>query len=98
MQRRLVSFIFAIKNTLYKRWIALQGIVDEVGKNPNIWKQRQKLEELDVDSIDQYDDLEDDERDELDGILSNPRKFKLVHHFKKFSRDTDRSSRSETSV
>lgn len=34
MQRRLVSSIFAIKNTLYKRWIALQGIVDEVGKNP----------------------------------------------------------------
>ena len=62
MQRRLVSSIFAIKNTLYKRWIALQGIVDEVSKNPNIWKQRQKLEELDVDSIDQYDDLEDDER------------------------------------
>lgn len=62
---------------LYKRWIALQGIVDEVGKNPNIWKQRQKLEELDVDSIDQYDDLEDDERDALDGILSDPRKFKL---------------------
>ena len=46
------QFYFAIKNTLYKRWIALQGIVDEVGKNPNIWKQRQKLEELDVDSID----------------------------------------------
>ena len=77
MQRRLVSSIFAIKNTLHKRWIALQGIVDEVGKNPNLWKQRQKLEDLDVDSIDQYDDLEDDERDALDGILSDPRKFKL---------------------
>ncbi|MCC8144593.1 MAG: DUF3883 domain-containing protein [Tannerellaceae bacterium] len=77
MQRRLVSSIFAIKNTLYKRWMALQGIVDEVSRNPNIWKQRQKLEIVDVDNIDQYDDLEDEERDALDNILSDPRKFKL---------------------
>lgn len=77
MQRRLVSSIFAIKNTLYKRWIALQGIVDEVNKNPNIWKQRQKLELVDVDNMDQYDELEDDEKDALDNILSDPKKFKL---------------------
>ena len=77
MQRRLVSSIYAIKNTLYKRWNALQGIVDEVNKNPNIWKQRQKLELIDVDNIDQYDDLEDDEKDALDNILSDPKKFKL---------------------
>ena len=77
MQRRLVSSIYAIKNTLYKRWNALQGIVDEVNKNPNIWKQRQKLELVDVDNMDQYDDLEDDEKDALDNILSDPKKFKL---------------------
>ncbi len=77
MQRRLVSSIFAIKNTLYKRWIALQGIVDEVGKNPDMERTTPEVEELDVDSIDQYDDLEDDERDALDGILFDPRKFKL---------------------
>lgn len=77
MQRRLVSSIFAIKNTLFKRWNALQGIVDEVNKNPNIWKQRQKLELVDVDNMDQYDDLEDDEKDALDNILSDPKKFKL---------------------
>lgn len=77
MQRRLVSSIFAIKNTLFKRWNALQGIVDEVRQNPNIWKQRQKLETIDVDNIDQYDDLEDDEKDALDNILSDPKKFKL---------------------
>ena len=71
MQRRLVSSIYAIKNTLYKRW------KDEVNKNPNIWKQRQKLELIDVDNIDQYDDLEDDEKDALDNILSDPKKFKL---------------------
>lgn len=70
MQRRLVSSIYAIKNTLYKRWNALQGIVDEVNKNPNIWKQRQKLELIDVDNIDQYDDLEDDEK--MHSITSFP--------------------------
>jgi hypothetical protein len=43
MQRRLVSSIFAIRNTLIRRWQALQGIVDEVNKNPNLWSQRQKL-------------------------------------------------------
>jgi superfamily II DNA or RNA helicase len=77
MQRRLVSSIFAIKNTLERRWGALQGIVDEVNKNPNLWNQRHKLEGFDVDNIEEYEDLEDDERDALDGILSDPRKFKL---------------------
>ena len=77
MQRRLVSSIFAIKNTLERRWKALQGIVDEVNKNPNLWSQRHKLEGFDVDNIVEYEDLEDDERDALDNILSDPRKFKL---------------------
>lgn len=77
LQRRLVSSIFAIKNTLEKRWVALQGIVDEVHKNPNLWNQRHKLEGFEVGHIDEYDDLEDGERDALDGILSDPRKFKL---------------------
>jgi len=77
MQRRLVSSIFAIKNTLERRWKALQGIVDEVNKNPNLWTQRHKLEGFDVDNIVAYEDLEDDERDALDNILSDPRKFKL---------------------
>ena len=77
MQRRLVSSIFAIKNTLFKRWNALQGLTDEVAKNPGIWNQRQKTVELDVDNIDEYDDLDDDERDSLDSILSDPKKFKL---------------------
>ena len=47
-----------------------KGIVDEVNKNPNIWKQRQKLELIDVDNIDQYDDLEDDEK--MHSITSFP--------------------------
>lgn len=77
MQRRLVSSIFAIKNTLERRFKALQSIVEEVRKNPNLWQQRHKLETLDVDTIDDYDELEDDERDALENILSDPKKFKL---------------------
>ncbi|PIE34289.1 hypothetical protein CSA56_07845 [candidate division KSB3 bacterium] len=34
MQRRLVCLIFALRNTLERCWNALQGIVDEVHKNP----------------------------------------------------------------
>lgn len=77
MQRRLVSSIFAIKNTLERRWKALQGIVDEVNKNPNLWTQRHRLEGFDVDDIEDYEELEDEERSALEDILSDPRKFKL---------------------
>src|SRR5690606_39763536 len=51
MQRRLVSSIFAIKNTLEKRWKALQGIVDEVSKNPNIRSQRHTLERSEMNDL-----------------------------------------------
>lgn len=77
MQRRLTSSIFAIKNTLYRRYNALQGIVDEVRKNPTLWNQRHKLEGYDVDDIEDYDELDDEEREGLESILSDPRKFKL---------------------
>ncbi len=77
MQRRLVSSIFAIRNTLERRWKALQGIVDETNKNPNLWSQRHKLEGFDVIDIEDFEELEDDERDALENILSNPRQFKL---------------------
>ena len=77
MQRRLVSSIFAIKNTLERRWKTLQSIVDELNKNPNLWLQRHKLDGFDVDNIEQFDDLEDDEREGLENILSDPKKFKL---------------------
>jgi len=77
MQRRLVSSIAAIRNTLGRRWAALQGIADEVAKNPNLWNQRHKLDGFDVDDIEDFEDLEDEERDALENILSDPRKFKL---------------------
>ncbi|MFZ4474905.1 MAG: helicase-related protein [Saprospiraceae bacterium] len=77
MQRRLVSSIFAIKNTLFKRWQALQGIVDELSKTPTLWSQRHKLEGFDVDNLDEYEDLDDNERDAFDTILSDPKKFRL---------------------
>lgn len=77
MQRRLVSSIYAIKNTLGRRYNALQGIVDEVNKNPNLWSQRHKLDGFDVGDIEDYEELEDEERESLENILSDPRKFKL---------------------
>ncbi len=77
MQRRLVSSIFAIKNTLSKRWMALKGIIEEVNRNPNLWKQRHQLDGFDVVDIDDFDDLEDDEREALESIMADPRKFKL---------------------
>ena len=77
MQRRLVSSIFAIKNTLERRWKALQGIIDEVNKNPNLWNQRHKLDGFNVENIEDFEELEDDERDALENILSDPRKFRL---------------------
>jgi superfamily II DNA or RNA helicase len=85
MQRRLVSSIFAIKNTLERRWKALQSIVDETNKNPNLWNQRHKLEGFDVDNIEEFEELDDDERDALENILSDPRKFKLFTTAKSLS-------------
>ncbi len=76
MQRRLTSSIYAIKKTLKNRHDALQGLVDELNKNPDLWQQRKKFD-LDVDNIDEYDELDDEERDKLDSILSDPKKFKL---------------------
>lgn len=77
MQRRLASSIFALKNTLFKRWNALQGIIDELSRNPNLWSQRHRLEGFDVDDIEDFDELGDDERDALENILADPKKFKL---------------------
>lgn len=77
MQRRLVSSIFAIKNTLGRRYHALKGILDETNKNPNLFNQRHKLEGFDVDNIEEFEDLEDDERESLESILADPKKFKL---------------------
>ena len=78
MQRRLVSSIFAIKNTLEKRYKALRSLVDELTKNPDLWKQGKKLaaEMEGVEDIDDYDELDDEDRDVLDGIMSDPKKFK----------------------
>ena len=79
MQRRLVSSIFALKNTLERRWIALQGIVDELNNNPGLWNQRHRIDIAfnQVEDIEDFEDLEDDEKDVLEGILSDPKKFKL---------------------
>ena len=77
MQRRLVSSIYAIRNTLHKRWLALQGLADDLDRNPSLWKQRPKLDALDLDNLDELDELDDDERDVLDNIMADPKKLKL---------------------
>lgn len=77
MQRRLTSSIFAIKNTLERRWTALQSLVDMLQQNPQLWKQKQRLDDIDVDNLDDYDDLDDEQKDKLDDILSDPRKFRM---------------------
>lgn len=77
MQRRLVSSIFAIKNTLQRRWTALQELVDELDKNPALWNQKEKLDDiLGYETVDDYEDLDDDEKDALDTILCDPKKLK----------------------
>lgn len=85
MQRRLVSSIFAIKNTLGRRYNALKGILDETNKNPQLFSQRHKLDGYDVDNIEEFEDLEDDEREALENILSDPKKFKLFTTAKSLS-------------
>lgn len=85
MQRRLVSSIFAIKNTLERRFNALNALIEEVRKSPNLLQQRHKLDELEVKNIDDYDELEDDERETLENILSDPKKFKLFTTAKSLS-------------
>lgn len=77
MQRRLVSSIYAIRNTLGKRVTALQGVIEELNKNPNLWQQRHKLDGFDVENIEDFEDLDDQERESLEGIMSDARKFKL---------------------
>lgn len=77
MQRRLVSSIYAIRNTLERRWLALQGLADALDKNPSLWKQRIKIDDTEVSNIDDLDDLDDDERDDLDNIINDPKKLKL---------------------
>lgn len=78
MQRRLVSSIYAIKNTLERRWKALQGLTEALRTNPALWKQRAKLDDFEnLENIDDYDELDDQERDALEKIMSDPRKLKM---------------------
>jgi superfamily II DNA or RNA helicase len=76
MQRRLTSSIYAIMRTLKNRYNALKGLLDELAQNPNLWKQKQKLD-LDFQSLDDFDEFDDEEREGLENILSDPKKFKL---------------------
>jgi len=76
MQRRLTSSIFAIMKTLGNRYNALKGVLDEIAKNPQLFKQKAKFD-LEADTLDQYDELDDEERESMEKILADPKKFKL---------------------
>lgn len=77
MQRRLVSSIYAIMRTLKNRYDALVGVLEAIRVNPSLWKQRHQMVDFDVENLDDFEELEDDEREKLEGILTDPRKFKL---------------------
>lgn len=76
MQRRLTSSIHAIMKTLGNRYHALKGVLDEIAKNPKLFKQKARFD-LEADTLDQYDELDDQEREAMEKIISDPRKFKL---------------------
>ena len=76
MQRRLTSSIYAIKRTLKNRYDALNGLLEELNKNPDLWKQRQKLD-IDCAELDDFYELDDADREGLENILADPKKFKL---------------------
>lgn len=76
MQRRLTSSIFAIMRTLKNRYNALRSLVEELNQNPNLWKQKQKIE-LDFQTLDDFDEFDDEERESLENIMSDPKKAKL---------------------
>jgi superfamily II DNA or RNA helicase len=77
MQRRLASSVFALKNTLEKRYHTLSGIAQELQKNPDLWNRRGKLELFDIQSLEDWEELDDAEREALENILLDPKKFKL---------------------
>ena len=70
---------------MQKRWLALQGLSDELDKNPTLWKQKVKFDDLDIANIDDLDELDDDERDALDNIMADPKKLKLFTTAKSLS-------------
>jgi superfamily II DNA or RNA helicase len=76
MQRRLTSSIYAIKRTLSNRYNALKGLLEQLNENPDLWKQKQKMD-LDLDSLGDFDEFTDEEREGLEKIMADPRKFKL---------------------
>ena len=84
MQRRLTSSIYAIMKTLKNRHTALQGILDELISNPNLWQQRIKLE-YNLEGLEDFDELNDEERESLESIFSDPKKFKLFTTAKSIS-------------
>lgn len=84
MQRRLTSSIAAITNTLRNRYKALKALLDELNKNPQLFRRAASFADAGVEGFDQaddYDELDDTERESLESILSDPDKVKLFKLF-----------------
>jgi hypothetical protein len=65
MQRRLTSSIYAIMRTLKNRCNALKGLLDQLAKNPDLWKQKQKLD-MNLETMEDFDELDDQEKESLE--------------------------------
>ncbi|MDP8210549.1 MAG: helicase-related protein [Candidatus Stygibacter australis] len=76
MQRRLTSSIYAVMKTLKHRYTALNGLLEELAKNPGLWSQKQKID-ITMETLDDFNELDDDERESLEAIFADPRKFKM---------------------
>jgi superfamily II DNA or RNA helicase len=76
MQRRLTSSIYAIMRTLKNRYNALKELLDQLVKNPELWKQKQKFD-YNMETLEDFDELDDQEKESLEEIFSDPRKFRL---------------------
>lgn len=79
MQRRLTSSLYAIKETLRKRYEALKDLVEQLKKNPDLLKLRKRRDQINIDcnDIDDYENLNDEEKSQLEAIFSNPRQFRF---------------------
>ena len=76
MQRRLASSIFAIRNTLERRYKSLEKLACELQKGSTPFS-RQKAshfdtEVFDIETLDEFDDLSDAQKDEFDSEMIDP--------------------------
>ena len=75
MQRRLASSIFAIRNTLQRRYKSLEVLAGEMETPASSFRQKVRhpdAEIFDIENIDEFDDLSDTQKDEFDSEMADP--------------------------